>query len=58
MIGLVVVSHSYALARAAIELALDMVPADARPPVLPAAGLEAGHFGTDATAIAAALAEA
>ncbi|MRX43524.1 HPr family phosphocarrier protein [Agromyces kandeliae] len=53
MIGLVVVSHSPALAEAAVDLGLQMVHGDA-PPVRIAAGSD-GRFGTDATAVAAAI---
>lgn len=55
MIGIVVVSHSHALAEAAIALAGEMVPAERRPRIEAAAGLDAHTFGTDATAIAAAV---
>ncbi len=55
MIGFVVVSHSVALAEAAVELAFQMVHGE-RPPVRVAAGA-AGGFGTDAVAIAQALDE-
>jgi phosphocarrier protein FPr len=54
-VGLVVVSHSHALATAAVELAREMAPADL--PIVVAAGLDGG-FGTDAVAIAAAIQEA
>jgi phosphotransferase system HPr (HPr) family protein len=53
MIGIVLVSHSEELAKAAMELALQMVHG-ARPPIRIAAGA-AGGFGTDATAIASAI---
>jgi PTS hybrid protein len=53
MIGIVLVSHSEALANAAMDLALQMVHG-ARPPIRIAAGA-AGGFGTDATAIASAI---
>lgn len=53
MIGIVLVSHSGALANAAVELALQMVHVT-RPPIRIAAGA-AGGFGTDATAIASAI---
>lgn len=53
MIGIVVVSHSDALARAAVELALQM-GGDAPPAIEIAAGVDGG-FGTDAVAIAAAI---
>lgn len=55
MIGLVIVSHSEPLARATLDLAMQMVHGDA-PPVRIAAGAEGG-FGTDAAAIAQALDE-
>jgi multiphosphoryl transfer protein len=51
-VGIVVVSHSRALADAAVGLAREMAPADLRIEV--AAGLDGG-FGTDAVAIAAAV---
>lgn len=57
MIGIVVVSHSPALAQAAVELAQQMVP-DGGPRVLTAAGTADGGFGTDAGAISAAIAAA
>lgn len=53
MIGIVLVSHSEALANAAMDLALQMVHG-ARPSIRIAAGA-AGGFGTDATAIASAI---
>ena len=52
MTGIVVVSHSRALAEAAVALAREMAP-DAAIEV--AAGLEDGQFGTDAAAIVTAL---
>ncbi|GAA1060523.1 HPr family phosphocarrier protein [Agromyces bracchium] len=55
MIGLVVVSHSPGLAEAAVELGMQMVHGEA-PPVRIAAGSD-GRFGTDATAVAAAIDE-
>ena len=55
MIGIVVVSHSRALADAAVGLAEEMVPAEARPAIRVAAGLDETTFGTDAAAIAEAL---
>ncbi|MDR1387637.1 MAG: HPr family phosphocarrier protein [Propionibacteriaceae bacterium] len=59
MIGIVVVSHSRALAQAAVELAAEMVPPEARPTIKVAAGLdEPAAFGTDAMAIADAIGEA
>ena len=56
-VGLVVVSHSRALARAAIELAAQMLPGG---PVgiEEAAGLEDGSFGTDAVRVAEAVTRA
>ena len=56
MIGIVVVSHSRALADAVVELATQMTPDDG-PTVSVAAGADGG-LGTDATAVAEALAEA
>jgi PTS hybrid protein len=53
VIGIVVVSHSEALAAAAVELALQMVAKD--PPPMEVAAGNAGQLGTDATAIAAAI---
>ncbi|MDR2973949.1 MAG: HPr family phosphocarrier protein [Propionibacteriaceae bacterium] len=58
MIGIVVVSHSHALASAAVDLACEMVPVEARPTVLVAAGLDDTTFGTDAVAIADAITRA
>ncbi|MCO4276019.1 HPr family phosphocarrier protein [Pseudarthrobacter sp. HLT3-5] len=55
MIGIVLVSHSEALAKAARDLALQMVH-ETQPPIRIAAGATGG-FGTDATAIAAAIDE-
>ena len=57
MVGLVVVSHSRALAVAAVELAAEMVH-DGRPPIEVAAGLDESTLGTDAVAIAAAIGRA
>jgi phosphoenolpyruvate-protein phosphotransferase/dihydroxyacetone kinase phosphotransfer subunit len=54
MVGLVVVSHSRALAAAAVELAVEMVH-DGRPPIEVAAGLDDTTLGTDAVAIASAI---
>jgi multiphosphoryl transfer protein len=56
MVGIVVVSHSRALARDAVELAQQMRHAR-RPRVVVAAGLDDGTFGTDAVAIKAAIEE-
>lgn len=55
MIGIVVVSHSRALARAAAALAAEMVEESARPAVALAAGLDEDTFGTDAAAVAEAI---
>jgi phosphocarrier protein FPr len=55
MIGIVVVSHSRALALAAVGLAEEMVPVEARPTIQIAAGLDETTFGTDAAAIAEAM---
>lgn len=55
-VGIVVVSHSRALAEAAVELALQMVHDDP-PPIRVAAGTMDGALGTDATAVMAAVAE-
>ena len=56
MIGVVVVSHSSALAHAAVELALQMVQGE-RPAIAIAAGAGEGLIGTDATAVSAAIDE-
>ena len=56
MIGIVVVSHSPALARAAVDLALEM-GGESPPEIRVAAGAAAGATGTDAVAIAAAIDE-
>ncbi|MDR0416813.1 MAG: phosphoenolpyruvate--protein phosphotransferase, partial [Propionibacteriaceae bacterium] len=58
MIGIVVVSHSRPLATAAVALASQMAPAEARPRIEVAAGLSDTEFGTDAAAIAEAVAKA
>jgi phosphoenolpyruvate-protein phosphotransferase/dihydroxyacetone kinase phosphotransfer subunit len=58
MVGLVVVSHSRALAVAAVELAREMVPdrpVRIAPVIAVAAGLDDGAFGTDATRIREAV---
>ena len=57
MVGLVVVSHSRALARAAVALAQEMLHGR-RVPIVVAAGLDDGTFGTDAGQIVDAIAEA
>jgi phosphocarrier protein FPr len=53
-VGLVVVSHSRALAQAAVELAQEMIRGQGVP-IHIAAGLDENTFGTDATAIADAV---
>lgn len=58
MIGIVVVSHSRALAEAAVGLAAEMVAEDKRPVIAVAAGLDATTFGTDAVAVSEAIATA
>ncbi len=55
MIGIVVVSHSRALAETAVALADEMVPADSGLRIAVAAGTAGGGFGTDATAVASAI---
>lgn len=55
-VGLVAVSHSRALAEAAVALAREMAAPDQ--PIEVAAGTDDGGFGTDAAAIAAAIAAA
>src|SRR3954452_11906533 len=55
-VGLVVVSHSRALARAAVALAAEMVHGRAVR-IAVAAGLDDATFGTDAVAIARAIEE-
>ncbi|MFG1609237.1 phosphoenolpyruvate--protein phosphotransferase [Actinoplanes sp. NPDC049265] len=57
MTGLVVVSHSRALADAAVALAAEMVQGQ-EIALAVAAGLDDGSFGTDAVAIASAIASA
>lgn len=57
LVGIVVVSHSRPLARAAVELASEMVQADSRPPIRIAAGLDEETLGTDAAAVSSALEE-
>jgi len=54
VIGIVVVSHSPALARAAVDLALEM-GGETPPEIRIAAGAAGGATGTDAVAIAAAI---
>ncbi|MFI7059454.1 dihydroxyacetone kinase phosphoryl donor subunit DhaM [Kribbella sp. NPDC050124] len=55
MIGIVVVSHSHALATAAVGLAAEMVADDNRPVIAVAAGLDEKTFGTDAMAVSEAI---
>ena len=55
-VGIVVVSHSRALAEAAVELAMQMVHEEP-PPVAIAAGMPDGGLGTDAAVVAEAIAE-
>ncbi|WP_433782135.1 phosphoenolpyruvate--protein phosphotransferase [Actinomycetospora sp. CA-101289] len=56
-VGIVVVSHSRALAEAAVALAGEMLQ-DGGGPIEVAAGLDDGGFGTDAIAISEAVARA
>ncbi|GGB29134.1 multiphosphoryl transfer protein (MTP) [Flexivirga endophytica] len=56
MIGIVVVSHSRALGEAVAALAREMAGGNP-PPMTVAAGLDETTFGTDATAVAAAIEE-
>lgn len=58
LVGLVAVSHSPALAQAAIALALEMTSGSAAPTLIAAAGTPDGATGTDAARIADAIAEA
>lgn len=58
MIGIVLVSHSYALGHATAALASQMVSADAAPAIEVAAGLDESTFGTDAAAISEAITRA
>lgn len=55
MVGIVVVSHSRALADAAIALAGEMVSAVDGPAIRAAAGLDESTLGTDASAVAEAI---
>lgn len=57
LVGLVVVSHSRALAEAAVELALQMVHGE-RPPIVIAAGMPDGSLGTDAMEVMAGIQQA
>lgn len=54
MIGIVVVSHSRALAQAAVDLATALVPTNG-PEIAVAAGHDDGSLGTDAAAISLAI---
>jgi phosphoenolpyruvate-protein phosphotransferase/dihydroxyacetone kinase phosphotransfer subunit len=54
MVGLVVVSHSHALAEAAVALAAEMLPGGSIPIEI-AAGLDESTLGTDAVAISTAV---
>jgi dihydroxyacetone kinase DhaKLM complex PTS-EIIA-like component DhaM len=54
MVGIVVVSHSPALARAAVNLALQMVQGSA-PRIEIAAGTSDDRFGTDAARVVEAI---
>ncbi len=54
LVGIVAVSHSVALAEAAVELALQMVHGP-RPEIIIAAGTAEGGLGTDATSVAEAI---
>ncbi len=58
MIGIVVVSHSHALATAAVGMATEMVADGKRPVIALAAGLDETTFGTDAVAVSEAIAAA
>jgi phosphocarrier protein FPr len=57
MVGLVVVSHSPALAEAAVAFAMEMAQGGTRPRIATAAGVGDGVFGTDAAAIRVAIEE-
>lgn len=58
MIGIVVVSHSRALAEAAVALTTELFGAGTVPTIRVAAGTADGGFGTDATAVSTAITEA
>ena len=53
-VGIVIVSHSCPLGRAAADLASQMLPGPEIPPIEVAAGLDDTTLGTDATAVSAA----
>lgn len=55
MIGIVVVSHSWALATAAVGLASEMIPSDSELRIAVAAGLDEVTIGTDAAKIEEAI---
>ncbi|MBA3309126.1 MAG: phosphoenolpyruvate--protein phosphotransferase [Nocardioidaceae bacterium] len=55
MIGIVVVSHSKALATAAVGLAGEMVEETQQPAIAVAAGVDGARFGTDAAVVAEAI---
>lgn len=55
MIGIVVVSHSHALATAAVGLAKEMMPPDCALQIAVAAGLDTETIGTDAAQIEEAI---
>ena len=54
-VGIVIVSHSCPLGRAAADLASQMLPGPEIPPIEVAAGLDHTTLGTDATAVIAAI---
>lgn len=54
-VGIVIVSHSCPLGRAAADLASQMLPGPEIPPIEVAAGLDDTTLGTDATAVSAAI---
>jgi dihydroxyacetone kinase phosphotransfer subunit len=59
MVGIVVVSHSAAVAEATVELVRALANLEpGRPPLVAAGGMVDGAVGTDATRIAAAIREA
>ena len=55
LVGLVAVSHSQALAEAAVELSLQMLHGSPLPEIRIAAGTQDGQLGTDAIRVAAAI---
>ena len=54
-VGIVIVSHSRPLGRAAADLASQMLPGPDTPPIEVAAGLDDTTLGTDAAAVSAAI---